>query len=241
MKRLISAIQFITILPAGKTEAFDPKGMAGFFPVVGILIGFGLALFDTIVSQLWFGPVPAILDVIFLVLVTGAFHLDGLGDTADGLYGGSSKKKALEIMKDSRVGVMGLTAIICCLAVKWGSITCITTDDRMLLLAVIPAYARGSMLFGFRFLEYGRDSGGTGSRFFEERIKYEEFWGLLLPIVLSFFLGWKGVLLNLCFVAATFSVLMFYKRKIGCITGDMLGAMVEVNEAVLFLVMAVNF
>ncbi len=93
MKRFIAAIKFITILPLGKTIIYDPKGMVPFFPVVGIILGALVSIFDHGVSRLWPGSVVAILDVIFLVVLTGAFHLDGLGDTADGLLGHRSREK----------------------------------------------------------------------------------------------------------------------------------------------------
>ena len=234
MKNLIAAIQFITILPMGKHGKFDPEKMIPFFPMVGIILGLMVALFDQIVLQLWSKPVASLLDVLFLIIITGAFHLDGLGDTADGLYGRRTKEKALSIMKDSRIGVMGIVAIICGLAIKWAGITGLD-EYRSLLLIIIPAYARGSILFGMRFLQYGRTDGGTGKLFFEKRLKIIGFWGLLIPVLLSILLGFKAILLNLVFLIIITGILLFYKKKIGCITGDMLGAMVEITEAGLFL------
>ncbi|MEA3437195.1 MAG: adenosylcobinamide-GDP ribazoletransferase, partial [Thermodesulfobacteriota bacterium] len=113
MKNLIAAIQFITIIPMGKSGKFDPEKMVPFFPLVGIILGLLVALLDQIFLLLWSKPVASLLDVLFLIIITGAFHLDGLGDTADGLYGRRTKEKALSIMKDSRIGAMGIVAIIC--------------------------------------------------------------------------------------------------------------------------------
>ncbi len=239
MKGLISAIQFITVLPVGKPGSFDAKRMVPFFPVVGLMIGLFLAFFDQLVLKLWPEPVAALLDTLFLVAITGALHLDGLGDTADGLYGHRSKEKALAIMKDSRIGAMGLVAIVSCLAVKWAGIMSLD-ENRTLLLLLIPAYARGGMLFGFRFLEYGRPDGGTGHAFFKHTLKPSAFSGLPFLLLLSALLAWQSLWLNFCFVAVLLLLLSFYKRKIGCITGDMLGAMVEITEAALFLLVAVN-
>ena len=239
MKRLISAIKFITILPLGKTIIYDPKGMVPFFPVVGIILGAFVSIFDQGVSRLWPGSVAAILDVIFLVVLTGAFHLDGLGDTADGLLGHRSREKALEVMKDSRIGVMGLVAIICGLSIKWGGIMNLGVH-RSLLLVIIPAYARGSMLFGMRFLEYGRPDGGTGYDFFDNTLNFYTFWGLLIPIALSFFIGWRGIWLIFIFVLTSAAIILFYKKRMGCITGDMLGAMTEITESMLFLLVSIG-
>lgn len=237
MKGLISAIQFLTIIPMGRHHVFDPKGIIPFFPVVGFILGLLLSLFDMAVSGLWPAPVVAVLDVGLLILLTGALHVDGLGDTADGLYGNWPREKALAIMKDSRVGAMGLVAVVMGLAIKWGGIQCLG-DDRNLLLILIPAYARGTMIFGVRFLEYGRPEGGTGHGFFNNSLNPVGFIGLLLPIGLSSLLGWRGVWLNGLFILVTGGILFFYKKRIGCITGDMLGAMTEVSEALLFLLVS---
>jgi len=231
---MIAAIQFITILPMGKYGKFNPEKMIPFFPVVGIILGLMVALIDRVFLSLWSKPVASLLDVLFLIIITGAFHLDGLGDTADGLYGHRTREKALSIMKDSRIGAMGIIAIICGLSVKWAGI--ISLDVwRSLLLIIIPAYARGSILFGMRFLEYGRSDGGTGQPFFEKKLTIIDFCWLLIPVLLSIFLGFKAILLNLVFLIMIAAILLFYKKKVQCITGDMLGAMVEMTEAGLFL------
>lgn len=181
----------------------------------------------------------ALLDVILLAIVTGAFHLDGLGDTADGLLGVRPRDKALTIMKDSRIGAMGLVAVVFGLALKWGGIAGLDVN-RSLLLVIIPAYARSGVLFGIRFLEYGRPDGGTGLEFFKETLKLAAFWGLALPVGLSLFLGLKALWLNLCFMIITSTILYYYKKRMGCITGDMLGAMIELSEAGLFLLVSVG-
>ncbi|HEA70036.1 MAG TPA: adenosylcobinamide-GDP ribazoletransferase [Desulfobacterales bacterium] len=238
MKNLLSAIQFLTILPVGKLEEYGPRGIAPFFPIVGILLGVMVAAFDAAVSHFWPLPVVSLLDVVFLVVITGALHLDGLGDAADGLLGHRPVDRVLAIMKDSRIGVMGLIAIICVLSIKWGGIMSLT-DNRSLLLMIIPAYARGSMIFGTRFLRYGRPDKGLGRPLFENRLKVSAFLGLLIPVGLSFFLGSSGIWLNLIFIILTAAILLYYHWRVECITGDMLGAMTEVMESMLFLLISV--
>jgi adenosylcobinamide-GDP ribazoletransferase len=233
MDRLIAAIQFITALPVKKNVPFIPNRMIPCFPVVGLILGAGLVLFDGMAGTVLPRSAASLLDVILLIGLTGAFHIDGLGDTADGLYGDRPREKALAIMKDSRVGAMGLVAIWCGLTVKWAGIAGLS-DHRPLLLLIIPAYARGAMLFGFRFLPYGRPE-GTGRAFFDTPLRWTDFRWLLVPLFLSLFAGWRGVLINLSFLALTWGLLRFYRRRMGCITGDMLGAMCEITESVLFL------
>jgi adenosylcobinamide-GDP ribazoletransferase len=234
-----SALLFITILPAGKNIPYSPMGMIRFFPMVGLLLGALLVCVDMAGSLFWPPSVAALLDVVFLVIVTGAFHLDGLGDTADGIFSHRSRERALEIMKDSRTGMMGLVAVFCILALKTAGIFSVKTTGThaqiLLLLFIIPAYSRAAMIFGIRFLPYGRKGKGTGLDLFEKKIRVKDFFWMLIPVVCSFFLGYKGLLLNLLFLIMTGLILFFYKRKMNGITGDMLGAMNEILEAVLFL------
>lgn len=234
-----SAILFITILPAGKGVAYSPIGMIRFFPLVGLLVGGLLLVFDFLASGFWPASVVSVLDVFFLVIITGAFHLDGLGDTADGMFSHRSKDRMLEIMKDSRTGMMGLVAVFCVLALKTAGIFAVKTGfaqtQILLMLLIIPSYSRSSMIFGIKMLKYGRQGIGTGLDLFEKPIGPEDFIFMVIPVAISLFLGYKGLVLNIVFLIALFSMLGFYKKKLNCITGDMLGAMNEITEAVLFL------
>ena len=234
MNALRCALQFLTILPVGKPARFDPAGMAPMFPLVGLIVGGLLALVDRAALYFWSPGAAAMVDVAVLAGITGALHLDGLSDTADGLYGNRPRDRALEIMKDSRVGAMGVVALILGLGVKWVGIAGMTAH-RPLLLLLIPALARGGMLFGFRFLEYGRPNGGTGQAFFEKRLPWTGFWALALVAGATLAAGRRGAAVLVVFALTILLLIGFYKRKIGCVTGDMLGAMTEILEAVLFL------
>jgi adenosylcobinamide-GDP ribazoletransferase len=236
MRNLISALQFITILPLGKTKTYDPPKMIPYFPLVGILLGLLVALFDSLVAGFWAPPVVALLDVLLLAVLTGAFHLDGLADTADGLFSPRPRDEALEIMKDSRIGVMGMVAIVFGLALKWGGVANLEAH-RAILLIMIPAYARTGILFGMRYLPYGRPH-GTGKPFFQEKLSIKHFWGLVLPVGLSLAIGLAAIWLNIAFAVIIVAILVFYKKRMGCITGDMLGAMTEITEAGLFLMIS---
>lgn len=236
---LRACLAFITILPAGKNPPYSPVGMVRFFPVVGIIIGLQLALVDAVASNLWAPPVAALIDLVFLVGVTGAFHLDGLGDAADGMFSHRGRERALEIMKDSRTGMMGLVAVVLGLSLKLAGIWSVKTTASPLMtagiLVVVPAWARASMIFGIRFLNYGRQGQGTGKDLFNRPMGISDFMYCLLPLGLSLFLGVKGLIIILGFCLGTVLILRFYKKNMNCITGDMLGAMTEAMEALLFL------
>ncbi len=239
MKAFIASLQFITAIPLGKPRPFDPKGIIIHFPLAGLAIGLVLAMFDMIASALWPPLVAGVLDMVLLAVVTGAFHLDGLADMADGLYGHGDPEKALAIMKDSRVGAMGLVAVACVLLTKTAAMGSID-HGRFLALMVVPAYARSTMIFGIHFLPYARGKEGTGSPFFDTPLSSMDFKFFAAPVVLSLFLGWRGLLLNLLFAAATVAMIRLYRKKLDGITGDMLGAMVEIMEAVLFIAVCVG-
>jgi adenosylcobinamide-GDP ribazoletransferase len=135
--------------------------------------------------------------------------------------------------------MMGLVAVVLGLLVKLAGIWCVKTGSdpvsAALVLLIVPAYARASMIVGIWFLPYGRKTRGTGKDLFQQRLKAAEFTWCLIPLALSLFLGYKGLALNILFVLGTVGILRFYQKTMGCITGDMLGAMNEVMEALLFL------
>ena len=235
MKNLRAAIEFITIVPAGASDHFDAVGMVPWFPVVGLLLGVALAAFDQVVGRLWNAQTAAVLDVVFMAVVTGALHLDGLADTADGLCSHRPREQILEIMKDSRIGAMGVVALCTVIALKWAGISGLGSH-RGLLLVLVPAYARGGILFAMRWLEYGRPAGGTGQPFFARKLGWRAFWALPATMLISVGLGPMAFGLNAGFVLLVAVVIFYYKRRLGSVTGDMLGALTEILEAGLFLI-----
>ncbi|NVM26056.1 MAG: adenosylcobinamide-GDP ribazoletransferase [Desulfobacterales bacterium] len=239
MKYLISALQFLTILPLGKSRDFDAPKIIPWFPVVGLTIGLILMLGDYIFSILWPDIIVALLDVLLIVILSGGLHLDGLGDTADGFFSHRSPEQVLSIMRDTRIGVMGLAAIAFVLSIKWACILHLV-QHRALCLFIIPGYSRGAMMFGIKFLRYGRPQGRIGTDFFSDKPPMYALFIIFLPVLFSCWLGLKAIWLNSLFILMTALILFYYKRRMGCITGDMLGAMAEVEEAGLFLVACVG-
>ena len=208
--------------------------MTPYFPLVGLLLGAIVGGFDLIAVHWWPRPVVGALDVLLLLVLTGALHMDGLGDTADGLYGQRSPEKALAIMKDSRVGAMGAIAMAACLLLK-AVATAALPAPRIIFLFVVPALARCTPLVAMWLLPYGRPEGGTGSAFYEVRPRLRDFWGVLLVLLLALFTGMRFGALIIAFVMTLVAVLSYYRRKLGGVTGDMLGALIEVTEVGLLL------
>ncbi len=237
---LQSAIQFLTIIPCPERHAFDARAALPFFPLCGLGIGVILVVIDALATLFWPRPVVAMIDVVALATMTGALHLDGLADTADGLYGRREPEKILSIMKDSRVGAMGVVAVFCCLALKWVGITYMTVDYKIWLL-ITPAYARAAVLFGTRALPYGRPGGGTAHDFFHPPLKIMDFWGLGLMIPISMLASWQCISVNAGFAFIVLTVVWWYRHKINMITGDMLGALIEITETGLFMLAAAHW
>lgn len=175
------------------------------------------------------------LDVTLLIVLTGGLHLDGLADTADGIFSHRPLGEKLKIMKDSRIGAMGVLAIIIFLGIKYFGIRDIGSS-RFLKICLIPAYSRVSMLIAMRFLGYCREM-GTAKGFFESPVKPTEFVPFIPIMLASIYLGKGFILLNSLFFIVTFLLICFYKKTLGCITGDTLGGMCEVVESILFLIL----
>jgi adenosylcobinamide-GDP ribazoletransferase len=234
MEQFRAAIQFMTVLPAGKAADFNPTAMVAWFPVVGFLVGGIVAAADVLACRLWGAAAASALDVVVLAAVTGALHLDGLGDTADGLFSHRPPARMLEIMKDSRIGVMGVVAIVSVLALKWAGISGLSAG-RTLGLVLVPALGRSAILVAMLCLDYGRAEGGTGRPFFAQRPGIRQFWAVGAALGLALVLGRRGLFLVAGFLLLTAAVVCYYKIRLGCVTGDMLGAITEVTEAGLFL------
>jgi len=233
LEDLFSAIGFLTIFPVKKDLPFRPQKMIKYFPVVGLLIGIILAFLDLLFTKKLPIGVVSLIDVFLLVVLTGAIHLDGLADTADGLFSHRDKESILKIMKDSRIGTMGALSVFFVLFLKWLSISNLSGNIRFLGLVVVPALSRGSMGLITQFLPYCREI-GLGKEFVKKISIFDFIYFIGVWIFLLIFLHIVFVQLFLIFWSVFFFVFLFYKKKLDCITGDMIGALNEVMEAFLF-------
>jgi adenosylcobinamide-GDP ribazoletransferase len=110
----LNALRFLTIVPVPASDPMQQDWLvrsAKYFSVVGIFVGAVAAGTLLLASEIWNGAIPALLATVASITLTGALHEDGLADTADGLGGGRTKDKRLEIMKDSRIGVYGVLTL----------------------------------------------------------------------------------------------------------------------------------
>jgi len=237
VKRLLVALQFLTILPIRITSEIAEEDFGKslrYFPLVGMLIGLALSGVASL-SSLLPNPVVAVLILIMSIVLTGGIHLDGFADTCDGFYGPRSKERILEIMRDSRVGVMGVTGVFCLLALKCTLIASIPHNVLWKVLIMMTVFARWSQVLVCCTSNYAREE-GKAKYFVEYAGKKELLVGSIFAVVLFLFLmKLKGLVL---LVVSLLPLLLFMncvKRKIGGVTGDTVGATSEIAEvAVLF-------
>ncbi len=139
---LRAAFQFLTRLPVAPSR-YDPDWLARgarYFPLVGLAVATIQAAVLLAAAALWPGPVPAVLALAAGLLVTGAFHEDGLADTADG-WGGVTAERRLAIMTDSRIGTYGTVALVAALAIQAASLS--VPDPLLAAAALVGAGAVG--------------------------------------------------------------------------------------------------
>ena len=251
MKRLAVAIMFLTRIPVpGRWEpgAEDVGRSMLFFPLVGAALGGMQWLFlqgathlaDAIREHTHYHlALPASLLSVFIVAIgaglTGALHLDGLADMADGFGGGHTRQDVLRIMRDHSIGSYGAIALILILALKLASVSLlIKRGAAWPTLIIAPAVARStSVALGF-LLPYARAS-EEGSGLGAARAGWlEVIVSLLTAIVIAFglggWLGGAGLLIAILVSSASAAICM---RRIQGVTGDTLGANIEISESLI--------
>ncbi len=235
MRNFISALSFLTLFPLGKF-AGKPEGTSLlYFPLVGILIGILLAGVDWLGSLYLYDELRTLTDVAFLALISGGLHLDGLADSADGLYFHHDREKSLEVMKDPRVGVMGVLAILFCLGFKFVGIWVLKFEHCWLWLVMAPALARSAQVVGLVWMDDARKTEGLGQALYQKG-KYHYLTFCLIPLVLPFGISLSvGIAVVAIFVIINFALLKFFRNRLGGMTGDTFGALTEIMETV-FLV-----
>jgi len=239
-----------------------------YFPVVGIIVGlillFFCIVFTFIFKNLTYSAVlPLMIIVVILtdLITTGALHLDGLADTFDGIFSYRSKHKMLEIMKDSRLGSNGALALILYFLLKFVLLFSLTIESREAAIYVImtyPVVARFCSVVSCASSPYARGS-GMGKTFVDNT----KTCGLVVATVITLlytvgmvfipFIFFTNYSLSIQFIIQTILVIFvivallalfayafskLIERKIGGITGDTLGALLEISSLVyIFLIL----
>lgn len=237
---LASAFRTLTILKVPGKDCGKQATTLFWFPVVGCVLGgfcwvlaYIVSYSKSPVSFLVCGAlVPAL-----LAWLTRGFHLDGLSDMADGFGGGWTKERTLEIMKDSHTGAFGVIALATLLLVKAASVAVICAAGRPVLawLVIVPVLSRMLLAVQTSANRYARPVPGTAGILVSESRWYHGFVACLVAIVPTVLLLPEGWLLKFCLVLACGVLMAWYvgwksRRRLGGVTGDILGATCELCE-----------
>lgn len=239
---LFSAIQFLTRLPVGRWVTYDPGNLTKsvvYFPVVGALIG-ALGAGVIVVATLLLPPALAVLfSMAVTVIATGAIHEDGLSDTADGLGGGYTRERMMEIMKDSRVGTYGAVALWFSLTMKFIVLNELLTRDLWLAaggLILGHTLGRSSTIVLIYRYPYARAESGKAPFIVDSMTTPRLFLSLSFTLVLSLLVfSWQAFFILAVASIATWLTGRYVNRRIGGITGDTLGAANQIVELFVYL------
>jgi adenosylcobinamide-GDP ribazoletransferase len=236
-------VAFATRLPLihrASVENGDIARASWAFPVVGALVGGAGALVYWAAVRIGLPPAPAsALALAATLAATGCLHEDGLADTADGFGGGGDRARKLEIMRDSRLGTYGACALAMSLLLRWSALAAIA-DPGSAALALIAAHgaARGALPAFMRFVRPARQDGLAAyvGRPPPQCAAAAALLGIgLLGLGLGIVAAAIGVML---LAAASLGMARLALSQIGGHTGDVLGALEQVGEAVILLTAA---
>lgn len=231
MKSFWLAIQFMSRLPTPQYEAVSDAEMGRaihYFPLAGLLIG--MFLLTTAQLSIWLpSELTAGMVLAIWVWITGALHLDGVADTADGWLGGlGDHKRALEIMKDSRIGTGGGVSLVLILLLKWIALTYVIEAQLWVLLVATPILARVASISLIPVTEYVSQNGIAEAM----AIYLNRYFIIAWVIVSSCFLIWLEPLMLFLLAMSWFWMRWVMIKITGGMTGDTAGMMTEVIEVI---------
>lgn len=243
-KYFLVAVQFLTRIAVKPFADFQDSWLdrsAKYFPLVGILVGVTGSAVIVAATPFLPQPLPMLFGLAAAIAVTGAFHEDGLADTADGLGGGQTREQRLEIMKDSRIGTYGTIALVTMLAIKATALMQIGPIQMIFAFIAAHASARLASVIAMRCMDYAGDRDTAKAKPLATEISASELalavlFGLL-PGVLLIPLPTLTIALTAAGIAAAL-LARKSQRLIGGYTGDVLGAIEQVFETAFIVAVA---
>jgi adenosylcobinamide-GDP ribazoletransferase len=235
----LAAVQYFTRLPVPSWvghSAAQLQGTARYFSLVGVIVGGmgALALWTT--SLVLPAPLPAILSTALTIFLTGAFHEDGLADTFDGLGGGATRERALEIMKDSRLGTFGMAALVLTLAIKVAALNALPLALGVFALIAGHAFSRAcavSLLFVSKYV--GSAEHSRARPVAQQMSGAELLIAATIGVAPLFWCGVHGLAGVIGALLVWFVLALWFIRRLGGFTGDTLGAAQQLTEIAFYL------
>ena len=241
---LRAAIAFFTRLPVGRAPLPSSfQGILVWLPVVGLLVGGLVTLAVCLTGRVLPASLCGILGCLVWVLVTGGLHLDGVADCGDGLSVETSPARRLEIMKDSRLGTFGGTALFFVLSLKAVSLAALTESfqnghESLLSLAGIccmAAILARSLVFLAMRLPSARPE-GLGEALHAGLSRHHEYLALAAGPLICLLNGWQGLLAFAAALLMTCFLLSAARKRLGGVTGDVFGCLIESVECTVLVV-----
>ena len=242
MRSLSMAFGFLTMLPVAPGGSVVSMASArAYFPLVGLGLGGILAGLDLAASEVLPPMVVGALLVIALIVLTRAIHIEGFLDACDGLFGGFTRERRLEILRDSHVGAFAVVGGASLLMLKWSLFVGLPGDERTCVLILFPCLSRFGMLATMAAFPYGREQ-GMGTAFQSGRGWWHIALGLTTAIVASvLFIGGAGAILLGAASLVSLAFGRWVTGLLGGMTGDTYGAVNEVAEVTVLILGIVLF
>lgn len=240
-RMFIAQIMFLTKFPVPKSIEYSENDLVKgviLAPVVGITIAIFPASVYLGLSTAGLSLTAAVTAIVLQIILTGALHLDGLADTVDGFFSYRSRDKILEIMKDSRIGTNGVLVLVIFILMKFSILLSLRPEHAAFYLLVIPVASRMTIAWTAGLSKYARKGGGMGKAIVEKTGIKEIIISTVIALVLISAVFWfRKIILPVVIVsvAAGFAFLFskYSSKKIGGVTGDVIGAVIELTEVIL--------
>ena len=239
IRLLLTAVQYFTRIRVPAWIGHAQEQLAGavrYFPAIGLVLGASGAATLWLTAQVLPAPLPAILATIVTVLMTGAIHEDGLADTCDGLGGGATRERALEIMKDPRIGAFGAIALILTLLLKISALSLMPVWTAMAALVAAHAFSRlCAVLVSFAGRYVGSAERSRAGPVVGSVKRRDVLIAALFGLPALVLCGRSAIIAVV--VALVLLVLLFRwcVQRIGGYTGDTLGAAQQITEAAFYV------
>ncbi len=234
------AMGFLTVIPTGEARVSPPHEMEkafSLFPLVGLAMGIDLTILGWVIEKVASPLVSASVLLVFWVVVTGGLHLDGVADSFDALSLGKKREERLRIMKESTIGTFGVLAVVLLMMVKMAALSSLVKKGEWRALLLTPMVARWAVVFLAHISMPARE-GGLGIMAVHASTKKAVIVASAILCV-ALLLVWPVALLNLIWmVPLVMGISAFWRKMVGGITGDVLGATVEVVEMGVLLILA---
>jgi adenosylcobinamide-GDP ribazoletransferase len=239
LRYFFTALGYFTRVPVPRWVGFERaylNAAARYFPLVGAMVGGVAALVYLAALRVFPAGVAVLLSMVATLVLTGAFHEDGLADCADAFGGGYTRDDVLRIMHDSRIGAFGAIALMMALALKWQTLTSMPPARAAWIMLAAHAASRVFAISYLVTLDYVRAEGKAKP--VAQRMSVSA-----LAVACAFGLPWL-VWIDWTRACVTFAVLAalrffigrYFVRRIGGYTGDCLGFAQQVFEIAIYLV-----